>query len=318
MPLLHKQSVLESFSWNGTDYTTNQAGTRILQNGCTADQVLNLTVTPKPADAVTTQTICSRSFSGMVLIIQLIKLVQESSKRMYCWSSTERLYPKPADAVTTQTICSGESFSWNGTDYTTTQAGTRILQNGCTADQVLNLTVTPKPADAVTTQTICLESLSLGMVLIIQLNKNPSKQCTADQVLNLTVTPNQPAVTTNNLFWKSFSWNGTDYTYSSWYKNPSKRMYCWSSIELDCNLNQRMPLLHKQSVLESLSLGMVLIIQVLKLVQESLKRCTADQVLNLTVTLNQRMPLLHKQSVLEVSFSWNGTDYTTTRWYKNR
>jgi hypothetical protein len=63
MPLLHKQSVLESFSWNGTDYTTTQAGTRILQNGCTADQVLNLTVTPKPADAVTTQTICSRSFS---------------------------------------------------------------------------------------------------------------------------------------------------------------------------------------------------------------------------------------------------------------
>jgi hypothetical protein len=41
-----------------------------------------------------------------------------------------------------QTICSGESFSWNGTDYTT-QAGTRIAKDGCTADQVLNLTVTP-------------------------------------------------------------------------------------------------------------------------------------------------------------------------------
>jgi hypothetical protein len=49
------------------------AGTRIAKDG-TADQVLNLTVTPKPADA-----------------------------------------------VTTQTICSGESFSWNGTDYTTTK-----------------------------------------------------------------------------------------------------------------------------------------------------------------------------------------------------
>jgi hypothetical protein len=62
MPLLHKQSVLESlFSWNGTDYTTTQAGTRILQNGCTADQVLNLTVTQN--HAVTTQTICSGGLS---------------------------------------------------------------------------------------------------------------------------------------------------------------------------------------------------------------------------------------------------------------
>jgi hypothetical protein len=53
MPLLHKQSALEeSFSWNGTDYTTT-AGTRILQNGCTADQVLNLTVTAKPTKVST-------------------------------------------------------------------------------------------------------------------------------------------------------------------------------------------------------------------------------------------------------------------------
>jgi hypothetical protein len=56
--LLHKQSVLEVFSWGGTDYTTTQAGTRILQNGCTADQV-NLTVTPKPTKVSTPVTICS-------------------------------------------------------------------------------------------------------------------------------------------------------------------------------------------------------------------------------------------------------------------
>jgi hypothetical protein len=73
---------------------------------------------------------------------------------MYCRSSTELDCTQTSGCVTTQTICSGESFSWNGTDYAN-KAGTRILQNGCTADQVLNLTVTPKPADAVTTQTIC-------------------------------------------------------------------------------------------------------------------------------------------------------------------
>jgi hypothetical protein len=93
---------------------------------------------PKPADAVTTQTICSESLSlGMVLIIQLLKLVQVS-KRMYCWSVLNlTVTPKPADAVTTQTR---RVFLWNGTDYKLL-AGTRILQNGyCWS--VLNLTVT--------------------------------------------------------------------------------------------------------------------------------------------------------------------------------
>ncbi|KAF2518551.1 hypothetical protein EYY60_00095, partial [Flavobacterium zhairuonense] len=95
---------------NNTVYSTTQSGMRISNNGCTADQVLNLTVTPKPADV-----------------------------------------------VTNATICSGETYTWtaNNTVYSTTQNGTRISNNGCTADQVLNLTVTPKPADVVTNATIC-------------------------------------------------------------------------------------------------------------------------------------------------------------------
>ena len=102
----------ETYNWaaNSTDYTTTQSGTRIANDGCTADLVLNLTVTPKPADI-----------------------------------------------VTNASICSGETYNWaaNSTDYTTTQSGTRIANDGCTADLVLNLTVTPKPADIVTNASIC-------------------------------------------------------------------------------------------------------------------------------------------------------------------
>jgi hypothetical protein len=73
--------------------------------------------------------------------------------------------PKPADA--TQTICSGESFSWNGTDYTT-----KLVQESkwMPADQVLNLTVTPKPVMLLLHKQ-SVRKLSLGMVLIIQLIK---------------------------------------------------------------------------------------------------------------------------------------------------
>ncbi|OOG79321.1 hypothetical protein, partial [Flavobacterium sp. A45] len=143
---------------NGTDYTTNQTGTRFPgADGCTADQVLNLTVTPKPADIVTNQTICS----GATFTWNGTDYTTNQTGTRFpgadgCTADQVlnlTVTPKPADIVTNQTICSGETYRWNGTDYTTNQTGTRFPgADGCTADQVLNLTVTPKPADIVTNQ----------------------------------------------------------------------------------------------------------------------------------------------------------------------
>jgi len=64
--------------------------------------------------------------------------------------------PKPATVVTNATICSGETYNWayNSVVYNTTQTVT-ITNDGCTAAQVLNLTVTPKPTTVVTNATIC-------------------------------------------------------------------------------------------------------------------------------------------------------------------
>ncbi|KAF2518820.1 hypothetical protein EYY60_00015, partial [Flavobacterium zhairuonense] len=54
-------------------------------------------------------------------------------------------------------ICSGNTYTWpaNGITYSTSQNALKIVNDGCTADQILNLTVTDKPADAITNQTIC-------------------------------------------------------------------------------------------------------------------------------------------------------------------
>jgi hypothetical protein len=117
-----------------------------------------------------------------------------------------------------------ESLSWNGTDYTTI-AGTRILQNGCTADQV-----------------------------------------------NLTVTQNQRMPLLQTICSGNFPWNGTDYTTTqAGLKNPKDGCTADQVLNCDCPKPADALLQKKQSVLESLSLGMVLIIQVIKLVQESLK-----------------------------------------------
>jgi hypothetical protein len=94
-----KQSVLESLSWNGTDYTTI-AGTRILQNGCTADQV-NLTVTQNQRMPLL-QTICSGNFPWNGTDYTTTQAGLRILKTDVLQTSIDCNSPKPADALPTQ------------------------------------------------------------------------------------------------------------------------------------------------------------------------------------------------------------------------
>ena len=129
---------------------------------------------------------------------------------------------KPSDDVTTVTICSDElPFVWNGRTYNAS-ANDRIVNDACTADLVLNLTVTPKPADIVTTETVCSDELPFvwngrtynGSAT----DRIEGANCTADLVLNLTVTP-KPAdqVTTVTICSDElpFVWNGRTFNGSA-------------------------------------------------------------------------------------------------------
>jgi hypothetical protein len=59
--------------------------------------------------------------------------------------------PKPATVTTNASICPGATYTWsvNDVDYTESQTVT-ITNDGCTADQVLVLTVTPLPTQPAT------------------------------------------------------------------------------------------------------------------------------------------------------------------------
>jgi len=190
----------ENYVWDANNTRYSIAGTYIKNNyGCTADQILNLTVTSKPTTFVTNETICSgKVYSWNVTGLDYNTSGTYTKNNDGCTADQVlnlTVTPKPGDVMTTESICSGQTYTWlaNGNTYST--SGTyKITNNGCTADQILNLTVTPKPADVVTTESICSGQtytwLADGNTYSTSgTYKITNNGCTADQILNLTVTP---------------------------------------------------------------------------------------------------------------------------------
>ncbi|TDO93978.1 T9SS type B sorting domain-containing protein, partial [Flavobacterium sp. 245] len=193
-------------------YTTSQNGIRISNDGCTADQVLNLTVGTKPSDVVTTKSICAGETytwpaNGIVYSTSQneIRITNDGCTADQILNLT--VETKPTDIVTTQSICAGESYKWplNGIIYSASQSGLRISNDGCTADQVLNLTVGTKPSDIVTNKSICAgDSYKWIDNVTYTTSQNgiriSNDGCTADQVLNLIVAlPIRASVITNSV-----------------------------------------------------------------------------------------------------------------------
>ncbi|TPG39211.1 DUF11 domain-containing protein, partial [Flavobacterium pectinovorum] len=328
----------ETYTWsaNSTVYNTNQTGLKIVNDGCTADQILNLTVTPKPSDVVTNKTICSGESYTWAANSTVYNTNQSALKIVNDGCTADQILnltvtPKPTDIVTNKTICSGETYTWsaNGSDYTTNQNGFRIQHDGCTADEVLNLTVTPKPSDIVTNKTICSGETYTWAANATVYNSNQTALkivndgCTADEVLNLTVTPKPVDVVTNKTICsgESYTWSANSTVYTTNHSalkiindgctadqilnlsvtpKPSDivtnkticsgETYTWSANGTDYTTNQ----------------------SALKIVNDG---CTADQVLNLSVTPKPSDIVTNKTICSGETYTWsaNGTDYTTNQ-----
>jgi uncharacterized protein len=189
-----------TYTWavDGNIYSTNTTVT-VINDGCTADQKLILTVTPKPTEIVTTETICSGTtytwaVDGNVYSTNTTVTVVNDG----CTADQKLILtvtPKPTEIVTTETICSGTTYTWavDGNVYSTNTT-VIVVNDGCTADQKLILIVTPKPDEIVTTETICSGTTYTWAVdgNIYSTNTTVTvinDGCTANQKLVLTVNP---------------------------------------------------------------------------------------------------------------------------------
>ena len=148
-----------TFVFNGVAYST--AGTFVVETpGCGGDQVLNLSFFPATPDDITNATICEgESFPWLGNLFTVGGVFTETGIDANGCTFNQILNltvtPLGNDQVTNASICAGDSFSFNGQEFTSAGTFTVPGVGLCSGDQVLNLNVYPVTPPIVEEATIC-------------------------------------------------------------------------------------------------------------------------------------------------------------------
>ena len=144
-----------SYVWNGTTYTTSGTYSYHTLNavGCDSTATLVLAIN-QPTTSTTAISICSGgsyTFNG-TSYTTAGTYVANLTNSAGCDSTAILVLTvnNPSTSTTTATICAGNSYLFNGTNYTTTGTYVAHLSNsvGCDSAATLNLTVNPLPSFA--------------------------------------------------------------------------------------------------------------------------------------------------------------------------
>ena len=243
----------ESYLFNGTSYATTGIYGAHLTNkvGCDSVATLNLTV-KLASSSTTTASICqgdSYVFNGTSYTTTGIYTAHLTNKVGCDSVATLNLTVKlPSSSTTDASICQGESYSFNGTSYTTTGIYTAHLTNKVGCDSVATLVLAMKvPTTSNTNVAICQGDSylfngttysSAGTYTKHLINK---QGCDSTAILNLTV--KLPTSSTTNISicqGDSYVFNGTTYTTAGIYtKHFTNAVGCDSTAIL--NLRIKLP-----------------------------------------------------------------------------
>jgi len=215
----------QSYTFNGVNYTTSQTGLldTFATAGCDSIVTLNLTVNPYISNTINAS-ICqgqSYPFNGVNYTTAQIGLLDTFTTAGCDSIVTVNLAVNSYITNTVNAaICQGQSYTFNGVNYTTAQIGLLDTFNttGCDSIVTLNLTVNPYIANIVNAsicqgQSYTFNGVNYTTAQIGLLDTFTTAGCDSIVTLNLTVNPYiTNTVNTTICQSQSYTFNGVNYT----------------------------------------------------------------------------------------------------------
>ncbi len=241
----------QSYTFNGITYTTSQAGLKdtFATAGCDSIVTLNLTVNPYITNTVNV-TLCagqSYTFNGITYTTSQTGL-KDTFATAGCDSIvTLNLTVNPYISHTENvTLCAGQSYTFNGITYATSQAGLKdtFATAGCDSIVTLNLTVNPYITNTVNVTLCAGQSYTFNGITYTTSQtglKDTFTTAGCDSIVTLNLTVNPYITHTENVTLctgQSYTFNGITYTTSqTGLKDTFTTAGCDSIVTLNLTVN---------------------------------------------------------------------------------
>ena len=224
----------DSYVWNGKTYTESgdYTFTTVSSNGCDSVVTLHLTVWPEVPVTEERATVChgeTYTWNGTSYSVSGDYSLTLSDVHGCDSVVTLHLTVLPEVAVTEEraTVCHGETYTWNGTNYSVSGDYSLTLSdvNGCDSVVTLHLTVLPEVAITEERATVCYgetytwNGTSYSVSGDYSLTLSDVNGCDSVVTLHLTVLPEVP-VTEERVtvcHGETYTWQGKTYSVSGDY-----------------------------------------------------------------------------------------------------
>ena len=221
-------SSCDSYTWNGSNYTSTGIYTYLTSNGngCDSIATLNLTINPSTTSTSTAISCDSYTWNGSTYTLTGTYTYIITNSNGCDSTSTLNLTINPS-TTSTSTATSCDSYIWNGSTYTSTGTYTYLTTNsvGCDSTAYLNLIINNSTSSTVSI-TECdsytwngINYTNSGNYSYLTTNL---VGCDSTAYLNLTINYNSSLHTMWVGSCDSYTWNGNTY-YSS-------GTYVWNGI----------------------------------------------------------------------------------------
>jgi uncharacterized repeat protein (TIGR03803 family) len=322
----------ETYNWQGTDYT--EANTYIASyltvNGCDSIYTLNLTVNPVYA-FTENHSICqgeTYNWQGTDYTETNTYIASYLTVNGCDSIYTLNLTVNPVYAFTENySICQGETYNWQGTDYTeaNTYIASYLTVNGCDSLYTLNLTVNPVYA-FIESHSICegetynwqgTDYTEANTYIASYLTVNG---CDSIYTLNLTVNPVYAFTEDYSICeGETYNWQGTDYTETNTYIASYLTVNgCDSIYTLNLTVNPVYAFTENYSICEGETYNWqgTDYTETNTYIASYLTVNGCDSIYTLNLTVNPVYAFTENHSICEgETYNWQGTDYTETNTY---
>ena len=314
------ETVCDSYTWNGTTYTTSGTYTYTTEgaNGCDSVVTLNLTVN-QPTSSSETVTTCGAYLWNGTLYTESGVYTYTTVNAAGC-DSTATLLLIIGQAIQTtvnQTAC--DSYEWNGTLYTVSGSYSHTYTTAAECDSIVTLNLTINSSVSNSFSATACDSYTWNGTTYAASGSYSQVLTTADgcdSTVTLTLTVNQPVSTAiSATACDSYEWNGASYAASGTYTYTTEAANgCDSTVTLTLTINHSVSNAVSATACSSYEWnGTVYTTSgTYTYTTEAANGC--DSVITLTLTVNQPV-YSYIVVTADGSYEWNGTVYTTSGTY---